>query len=113
LDLVSKKEYRGINHLITTVVSMSEGFSSPNWWVTFWQIKVAGRDLWRFMPHFSAGALWLANTVGVAYFCDSGAALYCLPLPETVSPMAAHAAALENQGSGRTALATSDVPHLR
>jgi hypothetical protein len=42
---------------------MSEGFSSPNWRATFWQIKVAGRDLWRFMPHFSAGAPYAALAV--------------------------------------------------
>jgi hypothetical protein len=65
-NLGSKKEYRGINHLIITVVSMSEGFSSPNWWATFWQIKAAGRDLWRFMPHFSAGALCAAPAVTVS-----------------------------------------------
>jgi antirestriction protein ArdC len=43
-NLVSGKEYRGINHLITTVVSISEGYCSP-YWATFKQIKAAGGTL--------------------------------------------------------------------
>ena len=41
---VSGKEYQGINHFITTVVSRSEGYSSP-YWATFKQIKAAGGAL--------------------------------------------------------------------
>ena len=43
-NLVSKKEYQGINHFVTTVVSLSERYSSP-YWATFKQIKAAGGTL--------------------------------------------------------------------
>lgn len=43
-NLVSRKEYQGINHFITAVVSLSEGYSSP-YWATFAQIKAAGGTL--------------------------------------------------------------------
>lgn len=43
-NFVSKKAYQGINHFVTTVVGMSEGYSSP-YWATFKQIKAAGGAL--------------------------------------------------------------------
>lgn len=43
-NLVSKNAYRGINHFVTTVVAMSEGYSSP-YWATFKQIADAGGSI--------------------------------------------------------------------
>jgi antirestriction protein ArdC len=43
-NLASGKEYRGINHFVTSVVSMSEGYTSP-YWATFRQIQAAGGTL--------------------------------------------------------------------
>lgn len=43
-NLVSQKAYQGINHFVTTVVGMSEGYSS-RYWATFKQIKAAGGNL--------------------------------------------------------------------
>jgi len=40
----SKKDYRGINHLITSVVAFRKGYSSP-FWATFKQIKEMGGTL--------------------------------------------------------------------
>lgn len=43
-NLASGNEYQGINHFVTAVVSMSEGYTSP-YWATFKQIKEAGGTL--------------------------------------------------------------------
>jgi antirestriction protein ArdC len=43
-NLVSGNEYQGINHLMTAVVSMSEGYKSA-YWATFKQIGAAGGTL--------------------------------------------------------------------
>ena len=43
-NLVSHREYQGINHFVTAIVSMKEGYSSP-YWATFLQIKELGGSL--------------------------------------------------------------------
>ena len=43
-NLASGKEYQGINHFVTSVVGLSEGYTSP-YWATFKQIKAAGGTL--------------------------------------------------------------------
>ncbi len=43
-NAVSRREYRGINHFVTSIVSFKQGYSSP-YWATFRQIRALGGTL--------------------------------------------------------------------
>ena len=60
-NIVSKKNYRGINPLILAVASMKHGFQSK-WWATFNQWKEMGGSVQRRPPNVKPGE-WGTNIV--------------------------------------------------